>query len=121
MPELIAHGFGDYVLQSQSMADRKVSDIRWALLHAFVYGLPFLVLVPSLSAWLVIVLTHALIDRYSLAKKWCDFYGTGTRAHGLWARWNVSTDPVPPLLVTGLTIIVDNTFHLLINHLALAM
>lgn len=121
MIELLAHLVGDYVLQSQPMADRKVTDIRWALIHATAYTLPFLLLTQDLQRLAVIALTHALIDRYRIAARWVAWYGTGTRASGIWIRWNVSTDPVPPFLSVWLTIIVDNTFHLVINHAALSV
>lgn len=119
MLELLAHLVGDYVLQSQPMADRKVTDIRWALVHATAYTLPFLLLTQDLQRLAVIALTHALIDRYRIASRWVAWYGTGTRSSGIWSRWNVSTDPVPPFLSVWLTIIVDNTFHIIVNHFAL--
>lgn len=119
MVELLAHLVGDYVLQSQPMADRKVTDIRWALIHALAYTAPFLLLTLDWRALAVIAGTHALIDRYRVAARWAAWYGTGTRAGGIWSRWNTSTDPVPPFLSVWLTIIVDNTMHLAINHAAL--
>lgn len=115
MTLLLCHLLGDYVLQSQPMADRKTSDIRWALIHAAFYTLPFLAL--TQDGWRLALIggTHALIDRYRIAARWCAFYGTGTRTSGIWSRWNVSADPVPPFLAVWLTIIVDNTLHLAIN------
>ena len=121
MIELLAHLVGDYVLQSQPMSDRKVTDIRWALIHATAYTLPFLLLTQDVRRLAVIALTHALIDRYRIAARWVAWYGTGTRASGIWSRWNVSTDLVPPFLSVWLTIIVDNTLHLVINHAALSV
>lgn len=121
MIELLAHLVGDYALQSQPMADRKVTDIRWALIHAATYAVPFLAITRDWRALAVIALTHALIDRYRIAARWVAWYGTGTRATGIWSRWNVSSDPVPPFLAVWLTIIVDNTMHLCVNHAALAV
>lgn len=121
MTHLLAHLVGDYVLQSQPMADRKTTDIRWALVHALFYTLPFALLTQDPRALFVIGGTHALIDHFRLAAKWCALWGTGTRTSGLWARWNVSTDPVPPFLGVWLTIICDNTMHLCINEFALWM
>jgi hypothetical protein len=126
MTPLLCHLIGDYVLQSQPMADRKLSSMTWALIHAVFYSLPFAVLLTLTArsahdgawAWVVIAGTHALIDRYRIAARWMAWYGTGTRAGGLWGHWNVSTDPVPPFLSVWLTIIVDNTMHLAINALA---
>lgn len=105
MPELICHLFGDYVFQNQWMADHKTRSWRVAAVHALVYSLMFLVLCPSLPAWLVIFGTHLVIDRFRLAGYWCRWYGIGRG--------------VPDWLQVWLVIIVDNAWHLLINHLAL--
>ena len=118
MTELLAHLTGDYVLQSHTMALYKTSESKWALIHAFLYGLPFLLLVSDPWQWLVIVLTHAVIDRFKLADRWCRFYGVGHP--GLW--WTAADGEFqapPPFLGVWLTIIVDNTAHLAINHFAL--
>lgn len=120
MTQLLAHLVGDYVLQSQPMADRKLTDLRWALIHATVYTLPFLLLTRDPWRLAVILGTHALIDRYQIAARWVAFYGTGTRATGIWRRWNVSTEPVPPFLGVWLVIIVDNTLHMCINAAVLS-
>lgn len=114
MTQLLAHLLGDYALQSQAMADRKTTSLRWACIHAGFYGLPFLALVSHPWQWLVIVGTHAIIDRYKLAARWCAFYGTGCLG-GLWGRFGVRSEPVPAFLAVWLTIIVDNTMHLCIN------
>jgi len=122
---LLCHLIGDYVLQSQPMSDRKTSSMAWALIHAAFYSIPFAVLlaltarpVPGLLALFCILVTHAVIDRYLLAARWCAWHGTGTREGGVWARWNVSAEPVAPFLGVWLTIIVDNTMHLAINAAA---
>ena len=122
--QLLCHLFGDYVLQSAWMANNKTK--RWfpAIVHALVYLLPFiLVLHPSVAAAVVMAGTHAVIDRYRLAryiafakeylsvktewKVWADCSGTGYYKE------------TPPWLATWLMIIVDNTLHLTINALAL--
>ncbi len=122
MEQLILHLIGDYVTQTDRMSKQKVIDIRFALLHAFVYSLPFLILDISLIAFMVIFLSHAVIDRYRLAKyvvygknwlhdrslKWDDCKGTGYHKD------------VPAWLSVWLMIIADNTLHLSINYLAIA-
>lgn len=119
MPELLAHLAGDYVLQSHKMAIRKTSSMRWALIHAAFYTLPFLLLTQSWRALAVIGLTHALIDRFGIARRWCTWYGVGFP--GLWWRKVDGEFPAPPpFIMAWLVIIVDNTCHLAINHLALA-
>lgn len=129
MPELLCHLIGDYCLQAHVMATRKTSSWMWAGIHAAFYGLPFLLLA-SWPAWLVIVGTHAVIDRLGIARRWCQFYGVGFP--GLWDRLRFALydrfgdgpdqpfEPPPPFLGTWLVIIVDNTLHLVINHFALA-
>ena len=68
MEQLIAHLFGDYILQSHWMAQNKAHDSRVAIIHAGVYTLPFLALTRSIPALAVILLSHAAIDRWQLAR-----------------------------------------------------
>jgi hypothetical protein len=113
---ILAHLVGDYVLQSHWMATEKVR--RWwpAVVHAVTYGLPYLVVTRSFMALAVIVGTHAVIDRYRLAK------------YVVWARNQIGPRSArPPMTSTGfpedtpawlavwLLIFADNTMHLLIN------
>lgn len=123
--QLLCHLLGDYVLQSSWMANNKIR--RWlpAITHACIYFLPFLFIIhSSLAAALVIIGTHAVIDRFRLArfvayanhflapprewKTWVDCSGTGYYKD------------TPQFLAVWLMIIVDNTMHLAINALALA-
>lgn len=66
--QLVAHLVGDYLIQSDWQATEKTKKSVAAGAHAFCYSLPFLFLRPSLPAWLVIVVTHFLIDRFRLAR-----------------------------------------------------
>jgi len=129
MLQLVAHLLGDYVLQNHWMAQRKTSSLLVALLHAVLYGLPFLLLTRSLWALAVIALTHAVIDRWRLARYWCRFWGVGesgvvvqfirdrTIDEGVF--FDKERDVAPPFLGIWLLIIVDNTAHLAINWCAL--
>ena len=136
MGELIAHLFGDYVFQNHWMATNKVRSSRACWIHVACYVLPFLFLTRSPYALAVIAGTHFAIDRWSLAKRWVNFWGVGcdgsilpfldelrrlplyfTPAMGGCPREQL--EPAPPFLAVWLTIIVDNSFHLLINHYAL--
>lgn len=127
MEQLIAHLIGDYVLQNHWMANQKTKAWGPAMAHALFYGLPFLLLVDSALAWLVIVGTHLLIDRFRLAKYWVDFWGVGVWPSGLAllaARLGVARSieevpQAPPFLAVWLLILVDNTMHLAINYAAL--
>ena len=138
---LVAHLVGDYILQSHWMSQEKTK--RWwpALLHAVTYGLPFLVITRNPIALTVIIVTHAVIDRYRLAR------------HVVWAKnhlapWRNVNVPVivadqvkryrcegtppwseckatgyppdtPPWLAVWLMILADNTLHVAINSAAL--
>jgi Protein of unknown function (DUF3307) len=68
MIPLILHLIGDYVTQSDWMAQNKTKRFAPAAAHAVVYSLPFLLLKPSWTAFAVILVTHFLIDRYRLAR-----------------------------------------------------
>lgn len=132
MLQLILHLFGDYVTQSDWMAQNKTKSTWAAFCHATVYALPFLV-IASLNAWLVIWLTHLLIDRYRLARYvvWAkniffdaDFWQNHNqhiREHVLPKYWTATGYPAetPPWMAVWLLIAADNTLHLAINYAAL--
>lgn len=120
MIQLILHLFGDYLTQSDWMANKKTSSTWAAFCHATIYSLPFLA-IGSVRAVLVIWSTHLLIDRFRLARyvvfaknflgwpwpKWEDCKATGYPS----AR--------PAWLAVWLLIAADNALHLAINFLAL--
>ena len=130
MEQLLIHLVGDYVTQSEWMANNKTKRHWPALCHALVYSLPFL-LIGSLKAWSVIFVTHFFIDRYRLARyviflknhilrpqdigaclhwfeeDWEDCKGTGYPS------------ATPAWLAVWLMIVCDNTMHLAINYAAL--
>ena len=126
MEQLILHLIGDYVTQTDWMAREKTKRNFAAAVHAFVYGLPFLLLNPSGIAIFVIVYTHFLIDRYRLARyvvfaknwltsremkwEWCK--KTGYPSEGY-------PGAMYPWMSVWLMIIADNTMHLTINYAAL--
>jgi hypothetical protein len=68
MTQLLIHLWGDYILQSDWMAQNKTKAYLPAFVHALLYSLGFLLLRPSWKAWLVIAVTHFFIDRYRLAR-----------------------------------------------------
>lgn len=120
---LIAHGVGDYVLQSHWMATEKVK--RWwpAAVHAVTYGLPFLVITRSPYALLVIVGTHAIIDRYRLARHftWVKNLAAPRSKRHTWEESKVTGYPpaAPEWLAIWLMIITDNVLHISINVAAI--
>jgi hypothetical protein len=121
MEQLILHLFGDYITQTDWMATNKTKRTDVAVLHAAVYSLPFLMLSPSFMALAVIFSTHALIDRYRLARfvvfaknwitqrnlRWVDCSATGYHKD------------TPSWLSVWLLIAADNTMHLAINYMAM--
>ena len=120
---ILAHLVGDYLLQSHWMATEKTR--RWwpAITHAATYGLPYLLITQSLAALAVIVGTHAVIDRYRLARHvvWAKNH-LAPRGHA--APWSDCTatgypSATPPWLAVWLMILADNTLHLAINVAAL--
>lgn len=87
--QIICHLIGDYLLQSDWMATEKTKRSLAAAVHAFVYGLVFLVFAPSAIAWLAIVVTHFFIDRFRLAR------------YVVWAKnWMGNTDQWAHLTIT---------------------
>lgn len=149
MPQLLCHLFGDYILQSDWMAQNKTKEDRAAMIHALAYSLCFVPLVwfhgrdvrAAFVCWIVIFLTHFLIDRYRLAryvvwaKNWLAPWSREYLPKGEWENLDryrlVPPNPpladcptgypptVPPWMAVWLLIIADNTLHLAINYLAL--
>ena len=116
---LLAHLVGDYLLQSNWMATEKTKKWWPAWVHAFVYGLPFLLVTQSPMALAVIVGTHAVIDRYRLVRHllWLKNFLAPRR---FWLKWEDCRatgyhKSLPLWLSTWLMIIADNSVHLLIN------
>jgi len=112
MEQLICHLVGDYVLQTNWMARHKHEKLGVAAVHAFTYVLPFIFITQSLPALAIIFVTHTLIDHFRLARQvirlrnWC------------WTD-NGFPDETPSHVAQGISIVVDNTIHLLINFLAI--
>ncbi len=145
MEQLLLHLIGDYITQSDWMANNKTSKYLPAMTHAIVYSLPFLLLRPSVLAFSVILGTHFLIDRFRLAKYvvwfknaigsprlkrvkvWTEgdneithtTYYVDPKLH--WDNCKATGYPseTPAWLAVWLMIIADNTMHLTINYLAL--
>lgn len=107
------HLIGDYIFQNDWMAVNKTKSFLPAFIHATIYSLPFLILV-SWEYWLIIYVTHFLIDRYRLAVYWIKL-----------VNWNFSSknfgydENKPMWMSVWLMIIVDNVFHIIINSLSI--
>jgi len=123
---LLAHLVGDYVIQSHWMAQEKTK--RWwpAAVHAATYGIPYGIFVTQ-NGWAlaVIVGTHAVIDRYRLARYvvWAKNQLGPKRARSVWSDTAKTGYPAgtPDWLAVWLMIICDNTLHLVINTAAVAL
>jgi hypothetical protein len=118
--QLVAHAVGDYILQSDWMAQEKTKRTIAALAHVTTYVLPFIVLGASPWALAAIVGSHFVIDRWRLARylvwaknwmgtnrPWAECVGTGYPSER------------PPWMAVWLLIIADNILHVLCNGLAL--
>ena len=118
MTQLILHLIGDYVTQSDWMANNKTKRFLPAFVHAIIYSVPFL-LITSLPAFSIISVTHFFIDRYRLAR------------YVVYVKEYLSPSPYYPITATGysddkplwlsvwLMIACDNTMHLAINYVAI--
>lgn len=114
---LVGHLVGDYLLQNDWLANRKVYNANNelthsplpCLIHVTLYTLASFAAVEFANvatgaemwpawAWAVIAVTHWFMDRYRLAARWMDVIGQrGFKEH--MSPWSV--------------IIVDNSIHLL--------
>lgn len=120
MEQLLLHLIGDYVTQTDWMARHKRVNWRAAMVHAWVYSLPFL-LIGSGQAFFVIWFTHYLIDHHGLARYVVFAKNWATDRTLRWENCKATGYPpdAPPWLAVWLLIIADNTLHLCINYAAL--
>ena len=111
---LLLHFVGDYLFQNDWMAQNKTKDNFACYVHCLLYTLPFgLVLWQSLWLWLVF-LTHFAIDRWCLAEYWIRLVNCN------WSGDNHGYDETKPKYMSvWLLIVIDNTFHILLNSLAI--
>lgn len=111
---LILHFVGDYLTQNHWLATNKTKRFLPAFIHVLLYSLPFLLIVPSM-AWCIVSVTHFFIDRYRLAVWHTKFVNNEfEEAMGC-------PKDTPPFLSFWLTIIIDNTYHVLFNTLAITL
>lgn len=105
----IFHLIGDYLFQNDWMAREKVKSNFAAFIHSFTYSALFLFLVSPLF-WLIILGTHFFIDRYRLAVNWIKLVNWN------WNSINFGYGEEKPMWMSvWLMIIIDNTFHIVIN------
>ncbi len=121
--QLVAHAIGDYILQSDWMANEKTKRAWPAMCHAIVYTAPFIVFLPSPLAVFAILITHFFIDRYRLARYtvWAKNYLAPVGTNPEWSACTGTGYPSdrPAWLAVWLLIIADNILHVCINGAAL--
>lgn len=119
---LLAHLVGDYVTQSHWEASEKTKSNLPAISHALKYTAAFVPITRDVKALAIIGGTHFILDRYRLAHhvNWVVNQGAPKRFR---YKFDKATQGAPVELseglATALTILTDNTMHLLINHYAL--
>ena len=116
---LLAHGVGDYLIQTDWMATEKTKRWMPAVAHGVAYGLPHLFITQSPAALAVIVLTHIVIDRYRLARHvvWAKNQLAPHTHRAPWKECSATgySPDRPAWLAVWLMIIADNIIHLCIN------
>lgn len=120
--QIVAHLLGDYILQSDKMAILKRSSSAVCLYHALWYTVPFVWLYPLRWLALVFILaSHFLVDRFGLARYvvWAKNRYLGDGPPWMMCRKTGYPPATPPWMATWLTIIADNTIHILGNAWAL--
>tara|TARA_R110002020_G_scaffold41921_2_gene123198 strand:- start:1901 stop:2293 length:393 start_codon:yes stop_codon:yes gene_type:complete len=121
---LLLHLVGDYVTQSDWMANEKTKSSIPALIHATVYSVPFLLIV-DLYGFLIISVTHFFIDRFRLARYLV--YAKNFLSHpSYWYKWEDCRvtgyhKDRPVWLAVWLLIVADNTLHICINTLVILL
>lgn len=121
---LIAHVVGDYFLQPIKMAIQKgekgVKGFLICLIHCLVYAFPFLFICtdPDFSVW--IILTHFLIDRYSIGN--CILSIIDGRSFEWYMNERFGNERIANLhagFTAVVYVIVDNFIHLMSMYLFL--
>ena len=104
MEQLLSHLWGDYILQSNWMAKNKEHNSFACFVHCFVYTFCFWLFVQC-TYWCLpaVFLSHFIIDRFGLGKNFKSF------------------DTCPEHVKWTLKVIIDNTFHLTCNFLAVKL
>jgi hypothetical protein len=121
--QFVAHLVGDYIIQSDWMANEKTKKSLAAAIHAVTYTLPFLFITLSLPALAFIAVTHFAIDRWRLARYVIWLKERPWPGSLPFAQMGPTGYPAdkPPWLAVWLLIIADNTLHLICNGFAIWM
>jgi len=118
MEQLLLHLIGDFILQNDYVATNKKNKgllgLCICICHGFLYTVPFVIFLDlSITCALVICVTHVIIDRTIITTRFLAWRNsTSLTNFGF-------SDERPAHLTLWLNIITDNTFHLIINFLAI--
>lgn len=117
MLQILLHLIGDYLLQNDWMAARKTRfDLEGWLacsIHSILYTLPFMFFF-TIKTCAIILVTHFLIDKFQLALYWIKLIN--------WRKESTNygfSDKKPVWVALWLFVIIDNSFHLIINYAAI--
>lgn len=120
MLQLILHLTGDYLLQNDWMAENKAKNnlkgYIACLMHCIVYTIPWVFACYNLRQCLIIFATHFLIDKYRLPILWIRLKNENWNM--LIENYGYSVD-TPKWMSGWLFIIVDGTFHMICNYVAI--
>ena len=124
---LFGHLFGDYMFQNAWMAFNKDKDYRPLVVHCVLYTIIvclFLMLGAKLDLawwhWVLIFLSHIVLDGTKFVKWWCNFYGIRSWDTYL-PRTYEDIDFAAPAKVSDtvttsfgaiVSVVIDNTLHL---------
>lgn len=123
--QIVIHAIGDYVIQSDWMANVKTKKHLPAIAHVATYAPPFLLLTQSWRALLFIAITHFIIDRWRLARYICWLKNYLAPRSAWTPPWSEVKDSFgypkdrPPWLAGWLMIITDNVMHIICNGIAI--
>lgn len=121
--QLLAHMIGDYVIQSDYMANEKTKNSFVCFMHVITYAIPFAFITQSVPALIAIAGTHFLIDRWRIARYVCwikNLFSPFLWRHP-WSECSTTgyhKDRAPWMSV-WLLIIADNCMHVVCNGLAI--
>lgn len=108
MIQLILHLIGDYLIQSDWMAQNKkaagINGLIACFTHCMTYSLPFL-FIADVNQVSFIFITHFLIDRWYFIKWFINNTGKKDFGKPPFAPWSI--------------FFIDNTFHLICNYIAI--
>lgn len=123
MTQILLHLLGDFFLQNDWMATNKATYSRegWiaCIIHCLLYAIPFGICYGNAYIFLLVLITHFLVDKFTLARFVTKFINW--RWERDWGGTNYSHDlgfdhERPPYITVWIHIIRDNTIHIAGNY-----